>query len=627
MKYVFKGSLCGFLCEECIEPLGGIDVLIYLPWQVEKVIERTVASTKDTFRLVTKEESAARKDLLIATSKTDDKGNFEFVLDEKYNNTAFDIDFTCGTVPRTPPKPGRKEPVQFHLTTVFPQWRTGKEQESFSYKWEYCIPYTWWCNIRGYYFDAWVICGHLRNCETGLPIANASVTAWDADFLTDDNLGTAVTDASGHFRIDYTSIQFKQTFLSPWINVETDPGLPLTFQSGPDVYFKAVIGGISLIDEKKADCRKNVGYCLCVDLCSKINVIDPGQPFPSSWTGIGSQFSSSFGPNSYDFDVNGYAGSGKYALTGVIRLTGQAAQTSGAGNRIEYRFLISDTTTPNGTPAPAIGNFTKIIGITPGLFSPGRVASLTKKVPTGINDDLFVFSDQTDFDANGWFDVNNAIERTLVNAGLTIGDLNLFWIIDEDTLISLNTAALTTAPNVPVGAANAGVAVPVANRIPIEKVAIRFEIREVVNKPANIFNVVPGSGKTLNSVIMNNNPVFMKLSIAELETLGSCTPISGDLHAKYTIYHPHLAAALMHLNNNSHSVDRDIAGDGFLTLAGNTNPLVDGHANSSLPLNNPPNDMTKCTYALKLYVQARLHNGESAWGYSGPEEELFFYNV
>ena len=626
MKYTFRGTLCGCLCEDCTEPLFGIEVLLYLPWQKERVVETAVANVKETFRLVTKEESAARKDLLIAKTKTDEQGNFEFILDDKYSNTAFDIDFICGTVPRTPPVPPRKEPIQIHLTTVFPQWRGSREQESFFFRWDYCIPARWWCYIRGYYFDAWVICGHLRNCDTGIPIANATVTAWDADFLSDDNLGSAVTDASGHFRIDYTSIQFKQTFLSPWINVETDPGPSLTFQSGPDVYFKAMLGGVSLVNETKADCRKNVNYCLCVNLCSKIHVggVDP---FPSAWTGIGTAFSASFGSNPGDFDVDGYAGSGKYALKGAIRLTGQAATHSGAGNRIEYRFLVSDTTTPNGGASPAIGSFTKIVGVTPGLFQAGTVAILSKKIPTGFNDSLVVVNDQADFDVNGWQDVNNAIERTLINAGLTIADLNDYWIIDEDTLVTMNTGALTTAPDVPVGAANPGVAVPAANRIPIEKVAIRFEIREVVNKPANIFNTVAGSGKTLNSVIINNNPVFMKLSISELEVSGLCSPISGTVHAKYTVYHPHISSVSLHLNNNSHTVERDITGDGFLTLSGNTNPAVDGNANNNLQLNNPPNDMTRCTYSLKLHASARLHNGDVGWGDFGPLEQLFFYNV
>lgn len=626
MNFSFKGNLCGYLCDDCTEPLSGMEVLLYLPWQKDNVISKAVADTKDTFRLVTKEEAASRKDLLIATAKTDEKGNYEFVLDEKYSKTAFDIDFTCGTVPRVPPKPPRKELLQFHLTTIFPQWRIDKQRESYAFQWDYCITAKWWCYIRGFYFDAWVICGHLRNCETRIPIANATVIAWDADFITDDNLGSVVTDSNGHFRIDYTSADFKKTFLSPWINVETDPGFPPTFNSGPDVYFKATIGGVKLIDESAANKRKNVGYCLCVDLCSKINVGDPTDSnFPSAWTGIGQAFNISTGSGPKDFDADGYASPGKYALTSIIRLTGQAAPKTASGNHIEYRFRVSDVTTPNGGAAPALANFTKTVGVTAGLFIPGTVAKLMEKAfPFTVYD---VISDQADFDADGWFDINPAINRTLTNNGIPLANINNYWFIDEDTLISMDTRVLTTAADVPVAAATVGNPVPAGDKIPIEKVAIRFEIREVVNKPANIFNVIPGSGKTLNSAIINNNSMFMKLAITELEVSGLCTPISGTVHAKYTVYHPHLASSSLHLNNNSYTVNRNISGDGFLTLSGNINPLIDGGANINLALNNPPNDMTKCTYSLKLYARARLHNGESAWLDSGPVEQLFFYNI
>jgi len=622
MKYIIKGNLCGYLCEECTEPLSGIEVKLYLPWHKEKVLVKALANTKETFHLVSKEEASSRKKLLIATTKADANGNYEFVVDDKYANTAFDIDFSCGTVPHGPNKKPRKEPVQLHITTIYPEWRIDEKQKFYYFHWKYCVPYKWWCHIRGYYFDAWVICGILTQCETGAPIPNAQVTAWDADFLTDDNLGTAVTDANGHFRIDYSSIKFKQTFLSPWINVETDPGLPLTFHSGPDVYFKASIGSLVLIDETKANCRNNVGYCLCVKLCTKVPIVDDGGGvLPSAWTGIGLAFNVSSGGGPNDFDVNGYAGVGKYALTGKIRLTGQAAYKSSGGNPIEYRFLVSDITTPNGGPAPGLANFTEILGVTPGLFQPSLVAKLMQKVfPWNVYN---VYSKQADFDSEGWYDINKSIDRTLTD--LSLGPLSDYFIIDEDTLLSLNTKALTTHPDIPAAAVVVGNAVPAGLKIPLQKVAIRFEIREVVNKPANIFNIIAGSGKTLNSAVINNNTVFMKLAVKELEG-ALCTPISGTVHAKYTVYHPHLGAAFMRLHNNSYSVNRDIT-DGFLTLSGNTNPAVDGNGNLSHQLNNPPNDMTKCTYSLKLWAQARMHNGDDAWPYSGPVEQIFFYNV
>jgi hypothetical protein len=350
-------------------------------------------------------------------------------------------------------------------------------------------------------------------------------------------------------------------------------------------------------------------------------VDDPTEVLPSAWTGIGLAFNINTGVGPKDFDVNGYAGSGKYALTGTLRLTGQSAYKSAAGNPIEYRFLVSDTTTPNGGSAPPLASFTKVLGVTPGLFVPSTVTKLMQKVfPWNVYD---VVSNPADFDAEGWFDINNAISRTLTDLGL--GPLIDYFIIDEDTLLSLNTGALTVHPDVSPAAVIVGNAVPAGLKIPVQKVAIRFEIREVVNKPASIFNYLPGSGKTLNSAVINNNSVYIKLAVTELE--GSlCTPISGTVHAKYTVYHPHLGAALLHLNNNSYSVNRDIT-DGFLTLSGNTNPAVDGNGNMSLQINNPPADMTKCTYSLKLWAQARLHNGDTGWGYSGPVEQIFFYNI
>ena len=620
MRNIFKGSLRGHVCEDCFEVISNVDILFYLPYTKETSAANAIADTKETFRLVTKEEAKRRQELYIGKTTTDKNGDFEFEISERYLNSDFDIDFVCGTVPPKLPKPKRDETLQFHIATLSAKTELDRQAQNENYRWEYAIAYKWWCYIRGHFFDAWVICGHLMNCKTNTPIANAKVTAMDADFLTDDNLGSATTDANGHFRIDYSSADFKKTFLSPWINVETDPSF-LSFQSGPDVYFKAELAGTKLIDETKADARKNVGYCLCVNLCSEIPII-PGDDttFPSAWTGIGGAFSSSFGSGIHDFDADGFAGSGKHVLFSTIRLTGQAALKSAVGNPIEYRFLVSDTTTPNGGPSPAIGNFSKIVGVTSGLFVPSVVSKLTRKVFSFILNDIFVYSDQTDFDSEGWFDVNHAIERTLISVGLTPADLALYNIIEEDTLISMNTAALTTAPNVP-NIFSAGQPIPPANDIPVEKFAIRFEIREVIDKPSNNFGVIGGNGKTLNSAVMNNNPIYRKLAIKELEETTLCSPISGIVHAKYTLYHPYLASGSLHLNSNSFSIDRDV-------LDGVINSASVKRINDNSALNAPPLDnLTRCTYSLKLYSSTRKHNGDygDSDG-SSPLEQLFFYD-
>lgn len=625
MKNIFKGSLKGYVCDDCLEAVSEVEILIYHPYRKADVVVDTASNVKEAFRFVSKEEAKQRAELLVYKARTDAKGNFEVEIDERHINSSFDIDFVCGSVPPKHPKPKKDEIIQLHLTTFSMQTELEKQTRNQNYCWEYYIAYKWWCYIRGHFFDAWVICGHLMNCKTNTPIANAKVMAMDADFLTDDTLGTDTTDANGHFRIDYSSADFKKTFLSPWINVETDPGF-LSFQNGPDVYFKAELAGTKLVDETKANARKNVGYCLCVNLCSKVNVVNPDDPnFPSAWTGIGNAFSSSYGTSSYDFDADGYAGSGKNVLYSTIRLTGQAALKSASGNPVEYRFSVSDSTTSNdGLAAPPPAGFTKVVGLYPNLFVPGVVSKLIRKIFSLTNNEIFVYSDQSDFDAEGWFDVNHAIERSLINAGLTPADLFLYNIIEEDTLISMNTAALTSAPNIP-DSINAGQAIPAANKIGIEKFAIRFEIREVINKPANQFGVISG-GKILNSAIMNNNPVFIKSAIAELESSNLCSPINGTIHAKYTVYHPHLSSSSLHLRNNSNSVNRAIS-DGIVPLASNINPAVTEKTNNSSLLNNPPNDMTRCTYILKLFGRSRLHNGDNAISDSGPIEQIFFYEV
>lgn len=606
MSYTFKGNLRGQICEDCYESLFGMEVLLYLPWKRE--------AENDSFRMVTTAEANERKALLIAKTTTDSNGNFEFSIDDKYQEYSFDIDIVCQTVPFAKKRAKDIQPVQLHLATVYPQ------QVAF---WEYTIPHKIWCNIRGKYFDAWVICGHLLNCQTNKPIEGAAVTAWDADLLTDDNLGTATTDSNGHFRIDYDSATFKKTFLSPWINIETDPGLPLSFQSGPDVYFKATLAGETLVNETKANARKNVDYCLCVKLCSEINVITENETFDSAWTGFGDSFSASFGSGVQDFDADGYAGSGKYVLYSTVALTGQAPLKAASGNRIKYRFRISDVTTPNNAASPADVNFNKIIGVTPGLFAASQVLKLDKKVPTGSLDSIPVISAQADFDANGWFDATNAIERTLTTNGFAIGDLSLFKIIESDTLISLDTNKLTSQPNVPNTAA--GVAVAAANLIDIEKFAIRFEIGELL--PDGSIAIQAANGKTLNSVIMNNNGVHLKLAIKELEETTLCTPIKGDVHSKYTVYHPHIQSFSMNLNNNSLTVNRTVLDGSVMPLSGNINPTIIGGNNANLKIIDTAENLARCTFSLKLVAQTRLHNGKNQQGQYGPVEQLFFYDA
>ncbi len=627
MKNLIKGNLCGMLCEESLENLSNIEVRLYLPMHKDRIEELDKVNAKETFHIVNDKEAKLREELLIAKTVTDEKGNYAFEIDEKYVQSAFDIDFVCHSLPDMPERKPKDTPVHCHITTIYPKWEIN-DNEVGSFTYNYCISHKFWCFIRGYYFDAWVICGYLRNCTSEIPITNATVEAWDADFLNDDLVGSATTNADGYFRIDYTSSDFKKTFLSPWVNVETDKGLPLTFKSGPDVYFKAFSGDIIYIDESSNDRRDNVSYCLCIELCTKTIITNPGEDdFPSAWTGIGNQFNVSFGSGSRDFDSDGYAGTQKFGLTGIINLTGQAPPKTSSNRVIEYRFLVSDTTAPNGGPALDSSNFDKIVGVevgpnaAPGLFVKSTVAKLMEKAdPSNIYD---VNSDQSDFDNNGWFDVNSAVNRTLTTNGL--GSIDDYYFIDFDTLITINTRKLTSQADVPVSLVNAGDIFPNVSKLEIEKFAIRFEVREVIDKSTNNFNIMPGSGKTLNSAVMNNNPSFMKVAIDKLLTLGDCSPISGTINALYTVHHPLLQHASIHVVNNNSTIDK-VLNDGFLSVTNNTDQNVNAGNNNALQINDTPNDLVRCSYKLTLRVNRRLHTGNSQ--VSHEEKEIyFFYDV
>lgn len=88
--------------------------------------------------------------------------------------------------------------------------------------------------------------------------------AFDADWLQDDEIGSAITDGTGRFRIDYLTEDFQKTPFSPSINIE--------LIGGPDLYFKVETpGGVLLLDGPRSrgrdPGRESAGHCFCVDLC------------------------------------------------------------------------------------------------------------------------------------------------------------------------------------------------------------------------------------------------------------------------------------------------------------------------------------------------------------------------
>jgi hypothetical protein len=62
------------------------------------------------------------------------------------------------------------------------------------------------------------VIGTVVEDESGKPLSGLQVRAFDTDLIIDDKLGTAVTDAAGNFRIDYSTVNFSH-------GLETTPEL------------------------------------------------------------------------------------------------------------------------------------------------------------------------------------------------------------------------------------------------------------------------------------------------------------------------------------------------------------------------------------------------------------------
>lgn len=613
MKYIFRGNLCGYLCDDCSEPLFPVEVLLYQPWDKDNVLVNTVASTKDTFRLVEKKEIDERKGLLIARAKTDEKGNFEFVLDEKFSKTAFDIDFTCGTVPHKPPLPPRKEPLQFHLTTVLPQWRIDNQQESYFFYWKYCVTAKWWCYIRGHYFDAWVICGRIFLCDTDTPLPNVKVTAWDADLVSDDNLGSDITDANGHFRIDYTSAKFKVNFIP--LNLETDKSWPF-FTSGPDVYFKYEYNGIALQGETAANRRNNVGYCLCVKLCLK-DVIPEEPPIIASFIKIGNNGNHFINETVASGDPNVIAlATGKtqtgQAFFSCINLRGNLSKKLG-GQPMEYRFETIETAGPGGAE---IGTWKEV---KPSQMCEAEIGNFLINTGDPMNPIALVP-----------YKVGNVSGGVTLDGWIAVPQAANFAPNINGVLLSLNTASLNSNA---VNMAGLVQGLSTTTKAPLQPnrfFKIRMRKRQVgiplselpagVSNPIAMFNTsyqnVPKFGSWMPSLA--NEMGVACIDVLEMVGGGiGCTPITTAIHVKYTAANPNMGVVTLTLYGpGGPYAIRDIAPVSSVSETfGTAKELFNG---AVVPINS----LLNCAYTAYLSVELKLTDGENQ--HSNIEDWLSF---
>jgi hypothetical protein len=575
---------------------------------------------KRVLRTATEDEVkqlAAAPNLL--QGRTDENG-FSCLDEPNYQGELLDIYVCLNSVPgpkdEIRPLPAR---VCLFIGTYAPE-RAGN-----AWLLKLFIPSVIWCNLKRL-ADVWTVAGRVATCDTDQPLGNVTVIARDVDFIQSDLLGEGVTNGLGIFRIDYLGNAFRKGTI---IDIE--------LFGGPDIYFEVQdSGGTTLLAEDASAGRQpgrcDSGPCTCVRLCVDLPDGNTDDTLPSAWIRVGTAFKIPDSPAALnDFDADGYAGAAKFVLTGAPAMRGGVPRKTAGGDPIEYRFLVGNTTAANTAAPLGAGIFTRIVGAGPvadkNLFSTTLMGDLWRVVSLSpfVTETVTIVAVQSDLSADGWLNINKVIENRFVEAGRNPLDIPLFSWIPNGNLMLIDTGALPTAANVPDGVAGAGQPVPVVNYIPIEKMSLRFETRN-----ATTLAPLSGSGKVLNSMIVNNNPIFLKVAMKEhIDGGDACGVIHGSAHVAYTVYHPHLQSAdiLIYSNDLSylhHLNDPEPPGvpPARLPLSGNTNPAIVSINRSDL---NLPVPMHKCTYIVILSAQSRRHTGDSQVSTEQPPAIAFFF--
>jgi hypothetical protein len=635
MAYIFRGRLCGYICDECPEPLSRVKVRLYRTAEGRNVTALAVADPKETFQILSDEQVREKESLLIAEAETDDAGNFSVDLGEKYGGEAFEVDVYCGNVPPgLKPRPNPPPPVQFSITTLQPLWRQTEEQSAVAV-FNYCVPPRYWCAVLARR-RLWVICGRLTTCaKPRVPIAGADVEAFDADWLQDDALGSATTDATGRFIIYYTRHDFEKTIF-PFINIE--------LFGGPDVYFVVKFNGAPILTEGQAQGRSpgrnNAHTCLCVELCTDALPHTPPEKQPH-WTKVASRFNVTFDALDLNnnFSPEGYAGTASEAFVfgGSVDLDGNcpfknvAAPTHG----LKYRFLAAEWGYDAPGPRPGVLPVNSPLPL-PANAEPNATWKVVTGGPTWVGDVYYPdpggpqpfrgHSVYVSPDADGW----TQLDGLTVTAPLTAGGTTNVTLSDDSVtgnwlrsgyLLEMNTVPLTGTPAPPAWASNraqAGRSLTDGEKVVIRRFSLVFQVRDIVTN-TDIFTDVR------DSIIFDNSPVVELVNVEQLLS-NACSPISlnSTINLRYTVDHPHLRYFHIRIKNNAtdpvHSEASlpggDFAAGTFFFRGGASGPA------------DPPNqtggfavDLTgdpACAYAVKLRYETRHY-----WTGEGSDEVLY----
>lgn len=551
MKFTIKSKLHTAICDGTDLAIAHTKVRLYsIHEEINAVTAFTAAQSKELSQVFEDGEINKREKLLLAETKTDASGNYEFHIDAKealYSGGAVAVTLYYDEVPDYGQKntslPRRFKRFEILLDIMQPKWR--ETNDGMVASWNYIVLKRVWCYILER-LDIWVICGTVTNCESKVPLEGIEVIAMDNDIITDDLLGSQITDANGKFCIYYRSIDFKKTFLSPYINIETTPFF--SFDNGPDIYFKFAVGGSEFFAENPSEAlkpsRKNVGHCFCVSLCLNESPTVPGD-VPAAFYQIGYE-------RKYHPVLNIDPGSGRttgkadaswnnQAFYATLDLRGSLSKKFN-GQPTEYKFEYAEVS----DPSVDISTIAAWTDVDPSKITKTEIATrLTQFLPVIKYDSYAIKGDNTPT-AYG-----NEIRVELNGNWIQVPQYSGggFDIHFNGSLIKLISGQLAGGTVDKSGLMQGTSSAPLLKN---RYFALRMWKREQGNpasevmagfsRPIAIFNTVyenvPQGGSWLPT--SSNELGIACIDLQELKVGGGCSKIDTSLTANYTAANPNL---------------------------------------------------------------------------------------
>ncbi len=620
MKYTIKGRLQTAICDDNQLAIPNTVIRIYsLNEERNAATAFATAQSKEVSKIFEEGEIKERKKFLLAETRTDAVGNFEAAISDglKYDGGTVAVTLYYDHVPDYGQKdtklPKNFKPFEVLLDIIQPKW--NENQNGLVAAWNYTVLKRIWCYILQR-LDIWVICGTLTNCESKAPLNGIEVIAMDDDIITDDLLGSAVTDDNGKFCIYYRSIKFKKTFLSPFINIETTP--ILSFDNGPDIYFKFAVGGSQFFAESPSEAqrpsRKNVGNCLCVSLCLKESPNVPGT-VPAAFYQIG--YARAYHPV-LNIDPTTGRTAGKVetswnnqAFYATMDLRGSLSKKFN-GQPVEYKFQYFKVTDLS----------VDISSIPDASWTDVKPSDIAKsEIGTRITS-FFPVIKYNSYKIHGTDAVTvygNEIEVQFSGNWIQVPqDSGVFDIHFNGSLIHLISNNLTSGVVDKTGLVQGTTSAPLLEN---DYFAIRMLKRELGNeaskvqagfsRPLAIFNTkytnVPQGGSWLPS--SSDELGIASIDLQELKVGGGCSKITDSLTINYTAANPNLGNVSLSMSgpggpHNFEPVLYPTPGEEAFGASKYTgaNNVVDPNDVINLP---------NCSYEVRLSATLNLTNGET----------------